>query len=319
MTAPSSSTPGQLLDNTASTPFTNAGTFDVPANTSGSSLNVLTLHQLPHRRPQRRGDAHRRQHREHRHHQRRHHRRRTRRPDQPGRRSTITNESDGLLAFGIDGLPTSTTNYGRITNGTLSLGGSADPVFDDGFTPRRARNTSSTSGPPALQRHLRHGAARRDGRLLAHSARSASPVVRPPPRPRPASRARSRRVGLRPGRAVHRHRDPVGLQPDGLGHLLRRRHLPRQRAGHHQRRRHHGLADVSNLRVGSESITATYNGDVVFDASTSRSSPRSSTRTRRTSPSPPRPRTLCPGSRSPTRCRSRPPPLAPARRRATCR
>ena len=52
-----------------------------------------------------------------------------------GASSTITNEPDGLLAFGIDGPPTSTSDYGRITDGTLSLAGSADPVFDDGFTP----------------------------------------------------------------------------------------------------------------------------------------------------------------------------------------
>ena len=49
--------------------------------------------------------------------------------------STITNEPDGLLAFGIDGPPSSVAAYGRITNGTLSLGGSADPVFEDGFAP----------------------------------------------------------------------------------------------------------------------------------------------------------------------------------------
>ena len=47
----------------------------------------------------------------------------------------LTNLSDGLLAFGIDGLPSSTTNYGRIINGSLSLNGTADPVFDNGYTP----------------------------------------------------------------------------------------------------------------------------------------------------------------------------------------
>ena len=51
------------------------------------------------------------------------------------RSSTITNEPDGLLAFGIDGPPSSVADYGRITNGTLSLAGSADPVFENGFTP----------------------------------------------------------------------------------------------------------------------------------------------------------------------------------------
>jgi len=52
-----------------------------------------------------------------------------------GTSSTITNEHDGLLAFGIDGPPTSTADYGRIAGGMLSLAGSADPVFEDGFVP----------------------------------------------------------------------------------------------------------------------------------------------------------------------------------------
>jgi hypothetical protein len=52
-----------------------------------------------------------------------------------GRAATLTNEPDGLLVFGIDGAPASATGYGRITNGTLSLGGSADPVFADGYAP----------------------------------------------------------------------------------------------------------------------------------------------------------------------------------------
>ena len=46
-----------------STSFTNAGTFDVPANANGLVAQRLQLHQLPHRRLQRRGDAHHRQHR----------------------------------------------------------------------------------------------------------------------------------------------------------------------------------------------------------------------------------------------------------------
>ena len=46
--------------------------------------------------------------------------------------STITNEPDGLLAFGIDGPPSATSSYGRITNGTLVLGGTVDPVLENG-------------------------------------------------------------------------------------------------------------------------------------------------------------------------------------------
>ncbi len=52
-----------------------------------------------------------------------------------GGNSTFTNDADGLVAFGIDGGPGSSSAYGRITGGTLSLGGTAEPLFVDGFTP----------------------------------------------------------------------------------------------------------------------------------------------------------------------------------------
>ena len=47
---------GQLLDNTASTAFTNAGTFDVPADTYGIVAQRLELPNSP-TGPERRGDA----------------------------------------------------------------------------------------------------------------------------------------------------------------------------------------------------------------------------------------------------------------------
>ena len=52
-----------------------------------------------------------------------------------GGAATLTNEADGLLAFGIDGRPEVASDYGRISNGTLSLGGSAGLVAADGFAP----------------------------------------------------------------------------------------------------------------------------------------------------------------------------------------
>ncbi len=60
--------------------------------------------------------------------------------------STITNEPDGLLAFGIDGPPSAVTGYGRITNGALALGGTVDPVFENGFTPASGAEYFVTSG-----------------------------------------------------------------------------------------------------------------------------------------------------------------------------
>ena len=126
---------GNFVDNTGNTAFTNSGTFDIPANVTGSSINVSTFNNAATGAVSDEGtltigngtattilndgtigvapgDL-----------------------INVGGSSSITNKSDGWLAFGIDGPPTSTSNYGRITNGTLVLGGTADPVFDNGFIP----------------------------------------------------------------------------------------------------------------------------------------------------------------------------------------
>ena len=76
--------------------------------------------------------------------------------------ATMTNEPDGVLAFGIDGPPSSVADYGRITNGTLSLAGSADPVYENGFTPSPGTEYFVDSGEVQRDVHVR--AARRHGR-----------------------------------------------------------------------------------------------------------------------------------------------------------
>ncbi|HEY5384162.1 MAG TPA: Ig-like domain repeat protein, partial [Acidimicrobiales bacterium] len=61
--------------------------------------------------------------------------------------TTITNNPTGVLAFGIDGPPGSLTAYGRITGSTLALGGTADPVDEDGFTPPSGAEYFVADGP----------------------------------------------------------------------------------------------------------------------------------------------------------------------------
>lgn len=61
--------------------------------------------------------------------------------------TTITNDPTGVLAFGIDGPPGSLTAYGRITGSTLALGGTADPVDEDGFTPPSGAEYFVADGP----------------------------------------------------------------------------------------------------------------------------------------------------------------------------
>ena len=158
----------------------------------------------------------------------------------------------------------STSNYGRITNGTLTLGGTRRPGVRQRVHPAVEHGVLRLHRNP--QRHLRHGAAQRHSRLL------------PRGRGRPHGRRTGHvhrddrhqlgpeRVGLRPGRAVHRHRDAVvGLQPDSgsVGFYADGVYL-----GSAPVITSAGVTtaslNVSNLRVGSESITATYSGDVVL-------------------------------------------------------
>jgi large repetitive protein len=61
--------------------------------------------------------------------------------------TTITNDPTGVLAFGIAGPPGTPTAYGRITGSTLALGGTADPVYEDGFTPPSGAEYVVGDGP----------------------------------------------------------------------------------------------------------------------------------------------------------------------------
>ncbi len=185
-----------------------------------------------------------------------------------GASSTITNESDGLLAFGIDGPPNTTSDFGRITNGTLSLAGSVDPVFDNGFTPSPGSeyvvDTGESSGTfttvlhnaTADYSHTGEVGLMGGGPATATSTRVTSSVA----------------AGSRFGQGVQfkatvtpvSGSGPTGSVTFSAGGLLLGS-SPVTTSG--------GVTTAafvaSNLLVGPESITATYSGDVVFDASTS--------------------------------------------------
>ncbi len=258
------------------------------------------------------------------------HRRRQRRvePDQlrhargrSGRRarsrsssSTSTNTSTGLLAFGIDGPPTSPSDYGRITNGASHSteastrcsrpgspprSGAEYVVYDGSYSGTFAtvlNDATADYSPP--ERESASSAVHRGGhdgrrhRLRAH-------------------------VGLRAGGAPHAytvgHRAPSatvtpssGSDPTGSVTFSRRGVVLGSATGGD---RTAGVTtatlDTSNLPVGSQPVTATYGGDVVFgarhspvvtqvvqpDSADSRSRPHPPTRSR--------------ASRSPTRSPSR--------------
>ncbi len=185
-----------------------------------------------------------------------------------GGAATLTNEPDGLLAFGIDGAPGATSDYGRITNGTLALGGSADPVFDDGFAPPPGQEYIVDDGTSTgAFTTVLHGAAadysRPDevglgGGVLATATSTSVTSTMP--------------TGSDHGQDVRftaTVTSPSGSPPTGVvsfdtgGHLLGTSPL-RSSAGVTT-----ATLDTADLGVGSDPIVATYSGDVISDTSTS--------------------------------------------------
>ncbi len=185
-----------------------------------------------------------------------------------GASSTIANEADGLLAFGIGGPPGAPGASGRITDGTLTLGGSVDAVFEQGFTPPSGSeyfvDTGTSSGtfttvlhgtadyshsgevgligggaPTATSTSISSSVP--TGLQFAQTARFTATVV-PVSGSDPTGSVTFFADGVPLGNA------PVSTSPAGTTSAT--------------------LA-VSSLQVGSASITATYSGDVVFAPSAS--------------------------------------------------
>ena len=185
-----------------------------------------------------------------------------------GASSTMTNGPDGLLAFGIDGPPTSTSDYGRITDGTLSLAGTADPVYDNGFTPSQGSeyvvDTGASSGSFSAVLHdatadyshagsvgLTGGAPSADtSTSLSTSAPSGSPF--------------GQGVRLTASVSPVSGTDPSGFVTFAAGGVT---------LGNAPVTTDGGVTtaalDVSSLSIGSHPITAGYGGDVLFAASAS--------------------------------------------------
>ncbi len=185
-----------------------------------------------------------------------------------GASSTIANESDGLLAFGVNGPPTSASDYGRITNGTLSLAGTVDQVFDDGFTPAPDSEYAVVSGAWSGDFTKVLNGAKAD---YAHPGEiglsgGASAVVTS------ASLTSSAPSGAPFGQAVQltaavtplTGSGPSGFVTFSTGGLVLG-NAPLTTDGGVTT----AVLDVPSLPLGASPVTARYDGDVRFDASTS--------------------------------------------------
>ncbi len=183
------------------------------------------------------------------------------------RASSLTNASNGLLAFGINGPPSSASDYGRIDNGTLALDGSVAPVFEDGFTPSPGSEyvvaTGSFSGTFATVR---------DFATADYSHPNALGLVGGAPASVTAVSVKSNVATSVFGQDVRFTATvtpasgsvPTGSVAFRAGGILLGSTPVATAAGVTT-----ATLDTADLPVGSQPVTATYGGDVLFGASTS--------------------------------------------------
>jgi len=185
-----------------------------------------------------------------------------------GASSTIANESDGLLVFGMNGPPASASDYGRITNGTLSLAGTVDPVFDDGFTPapdsEYAVVTGAVSG--AFTKVLNGAEAdySHPGEVGLSGGASAVATSASLTSSAPSGAPFGQGVQLTAAVTPLTGSGPSGFVTFSTGGLVLG-NAPLTTDGGVTT----AVLDVPSLPLGASPITARYDGDVRFDASTS--------------------------------------------------
>ena len=183
--------------------------------------------------------------------------------------AAITNEPQGLLAFGIDGPPASVNAFGRITGGTLALGGTAAAVFEGGFTPPSGAEYFVGSGPATGT-----FASVANGATADYSHADRIGLIGGAPAATTATRVTS---SVPPGSLVGQSvqftavvTSPSGAGPTGSVSfsagdlLLGSSPVTTSPAGVTS-----ATVATSHLPVGHPTITATYGGDVRFGASRS--------------------------------------------------
>ena len=179
---------------------------------------------------------------------------------------TLTNTSSGTVAFGIDGVNTSSSNYGEINGKTNLQGGTLDPVDDNGYTPSSGTEyfvmlgtntgtfTSVLHNATADYSHNNEtgvigGAPATPTTTTVTS--TANPAVYGQPVSLTATVSTS--SGTPTGSVTfYAGSTAIGTQSVSTSNSTTTASI-----------------EISSLRVGSDSITAVYTGDAVFNASTS--------------------------------------------------
>jgi hypothetical protein len=181
--------------------------------------------------------------------------------------STLTNASNGLLAFGIGGPPASAVDYGRILNGSLSIDGSVAPVFEGGFSPTPGAEyvvaTGSFSGTFASVRNGATADYAHPGALglVGGVPATATAVGLTSTVPTPAF---GQDVRLTATVTPTSGSAPTGSVSFTAGGVLLGSTPVATAAGVTT-----ATIDTAALQVGSQPVTATYDGDVLFSPGTS--------------------------------------------------
>jgi hypothetical protein len=183
--------------------------------------------------------------------------------------AAITNEPDGLLAFGINGPPGAAAASGQISGGTLALGGSADPVFENGFIPPADAEYVVDTGPSSgTFATVLGGASAVDGPTGEVGLSGGAPAIATATRVTssvPTASFFGQALQLTATVSPSSGTDPTGSVAFSSGDLLvARAPLTTDTAGVTT-----ATVTVSDLPVGTTPITAAYSGDVLFGASTS--------------------------------------------------
>ena len=180
--------------------------------------------------------------------------------------STLTNASNGLLAFGIDGPPTSASDYGSIVNGSLSLDGNVAPVLEGGFTPSTGAEyvvaTSSFSGTFATVRNATADYSHSSALGLVGGVRATATSLGVASTVPTSVFGQDVRVTATVTTASGNA--PTGSVSFTAGNVLLGSSPVSTTAGVTT-----ATIDTADLAVGAQPVTAAYDGDVLFGPSTS--------------------------------------------------
>ncbi|MFZ0251905.1 MAG: Ig-like domain repeat protein [Acidimicrobiales bacterium] len=180
---------------------------------------------------------------------------------------TLTNTASGTVAFGISGVNTSTSNYGIISGKTNLQGGTLDPVDDNGFIPVSGTEyfvmLGTNTGTFTTVLHnatADYSQSNKTGVVGGAPATPTTTTVTSTVNPAVYGQPLSVTATVTPSSGSN----PTGSVTFYAGSTAIGTQAVSTSAGTTT-----ASIEISSLRVGTDSVTAVYSGDAVFNSSTS--------------------------------------------------